>query len=101
MAKQPSDQETLKEANRPALSTTSGWQLHVMGRGHFQTLTLPPAGRWVIGRGEGCELRLEDPAISRQHAALIFGQGVTLEDSGAPTAPSSRAARSAAVNGPW
>jgi two-component system response regulator AtoC len=82
MAKQPSDQETLKEANRPALSTTSGWQLHVMGRGHFQTLTLPPAGRWVIGRGEGCELRLEDPAISRQHAALIFGQGVTLEDSG-------------------
>lgn len=30
----------------------------------------PPAGAWVIGRSEGCEVVLDDPAVSRRHARV-------------------------------
>jgi hypothetical protein len=40
-------------------------------------------GRFVIGRAETCELPLDDPLASRQHAALVTtANQVTLEDLG-------------------
>jgi pSer/pThr/pTyr-binding forkhead associated (FHA) protein len=40
-------------------------------------------GRFVIGRADGCELPLDDPLTSRQHAALaITDEQVTLDDLG-------------------
>jgi hypothetical protein len=40
-------------------------------------------GRFVIGRADSCELPLDDPLASRQHAALVItGDQVTLEDLG-------------------
>lgn len=40
-------------------------------------------GRFVIGRADTCELTLEDPLASRQHAALVTtADHVTLEDLG-------------------
>jgi hypothetical protein len=40
-------------------------------------------GRFVIGRAETCELALDDPLASRQHAVLVTaGNRVTLEDLG-------------------
>lgn len=40
-------------------------------------------GRFVIGRADTCELALDDPLASRQHAALVIGaEQVTLEDLG-------------------
>jgi hypothetical protein len=42
-----------------------------------------PLGRLVIGRAETCELPLDDPLVSRQHAALdVAEDGVTAEDLG-------------------
>jgi hypothetical protein len=42
-----------------------------------------PLGRFVIGRAETCELPLDDPLVSRQHAALdVSHDGVTAQDLG-------------------
>ena len=42
-----------------------------------------PGGRYLIGRSESCQLALDDPLVSRQHAALIVSdEGVVLEDLG-------------------
>ena len=40
---------------------------------------LPASGEVIIGRQAG-DLRLEDPAVSRQHARLVIADGVTLVD---------------------
>jgi pSer/pThr/pTyr-binding forkhead associated (FHA) protein/tetratricopeptide (TPR) repeat protein len=40
----------------------------------LRSLTLD-AGEAVLGRGEGCVIRLEDRAVSRQHAVLKSGPG--------------------------
>jgi hypothetical protein len=50
-----------------------------------------PAGRWtlplgtsVLGRGSGCELRIDDPRLSRRHAAFVVtGGGVAVRELGA------------------
>jgi hypothetical protein len=42
-----------------------------------------PLGRFVIGRSETCELPLDDPLVSRQHAGLdVTEDGVTAVDLG-------------------
>jgi hypothetical protein len=42
-----------------------------------------PLGRFVIGRADGCELPLDDPMVSRQHAALdVDHDGVVAQDLG-------------------
>ena len=47
----------------PVLMVTAG--LHAGTR-----LSPPPAGAWVIGRSEGCDVVLEDPAVSSRHARV-------------------------------
>jgi hypothetical protein len=40
-------------------------------------------GRFLIGRGEACQMCLDDPIASRNHAAIIVeGENLTLEDLG-------------------
>lgn len=42
-----------------------------------------PAGEFVIGRGAECQLAVDDPLVSRRHAALhVDGSGVVIEDLG-------------------
>jgi pSer/pThr/pTyr-binding forkhead associated (FHA) protein len=42
-----------------------------------------PEGRFVIGRAETCQLALDDPLVSRNHAALVVtSDTVTVEDLG-------------------
>lgn len=44
---------------------------------------LGEGGAITIGRGEGCDLRLDDRRVSRRHACLSFAQGrIWLEDAG-------------------
>lgn len=43
---------------------------------------LLPSGRFVIGRGKDCDLRLPDPAASPRHVALEAGEQVRLTDLG-------------------
>jgi hypothetical protein len=40
-------------------------------------------GRFLIGRSASCQLSLDDPMVSRQHAVLtVAGQNITVEDLG-------------------
>jgi predicted component of type VI protein secretion system len=40
-------------------------------------------GTYTVGRGEGCEIRLEDATVSRRHAVIIVTAGrVTITDLG-------------------
>lgn len=40
-----------------------------------------PAGTYLIGRGEGCAIRLRSPDVSERHAILILGADeASLED---------------------
>ncbi len=41
-----------------------------------------PDGEWLVGRGEGAALRIEDPSVSRQHAIFRAGVHLTIEDLG-------------------
>lgn len=43
---------------------------------------LPEEGTLVIGRGRDADLRIEDPTLSREHARLVLGAHVTVEDRG-------------------
>ncbi len=54
-----------------------------MSRAGVFTAPLPDTGDFVIGRGEDCELRLDDTKASRRHAVLHFNEDhVLIEDFG-------------------
>lgn len=54
------------------------WRL----RFHLQEIDLPP-GRTILGRGPDCPITLEDPLVSRRHAALEVSEvGCMLVDLG-------------------
>jgi len=56
--------------------------LVVIGSGSVATHPLPDAGDVMIGRSEKCDVRLDDPSISRRHAILRVGPPMTIEDLG-------------------
>ncbi len=43
---------------------------------------LPPTGEIVIGRDPGCDVRIDDPSLSRRHVRLRLADGITVEDLG-------------------
>lgn len=48
-----------------------------------QLLEVPPNGEFVIGRSRDCQLALEDPLVSRRHAAFRWsGAKLVIEDLG-------------------
>src|SRR4051812_13577598 len=59
-----------------------GYHLLVMGPELFATHPLPPRGVLAIGRAETCDVRLDDPLASRQHARLHVGEALQIEDLG-------------------
>jgi DNA-binding NtrC family response regulator len=46
------------------------------------TQPLPPTGELTIGRGQKCDIVIDDPSVSRQHAVLSIGPPLTLRDLG-------------------
>ena len=57
--------------------------LLVLRGGRAELFPLPAAGKLVLGRAEGVDLRIEDAAVSRRHAALhVSAEGVLIEDLG-------------------
>jgi serine phosphatase RsbU (regulator of sigma subunit)/pSer/pThr/pTyr-binding forkhead associated (FHA) protein len=53
------------------------------GRADVAPIVLKRGVRIVIGRQAGCEIEIEDPAVSRKHAAIVSDEtGVTVEDLG-------------------
>jgi pSer/pThr/pTyr-binding forkhead associated (FHA) protein len=59
-------------------------RLHVRDRaGHERRVPLAPGQRLRLGRGPGCEVRLADPDLSREHAEVCMAaEGATLRDLG-------------------
>ncbi len=47
-----------------------------------RTFALPGDGVVTIGRGEGSAVLIDDPAVSRNHAILRLGPGLTIHDLG-------------------
>jgi DNA-binding NtrC family response regulator len=78
----PSDLEDMRRL-RILVITEDGLSSHV----------LPPAGEITIGRGDDCELRIDDASISRQHARLRLGPPLSIEDLGSKNGTSVRGTR--------
>ena len=54
----------------PAETSRSGTLVVTGGLRSGTRLVSPSAGAWVIGRSEGCDVVLDDPAVSRRHARV-------------------------------
>jgi FHA domain len=74
----PSDPQTESRDQDPGgrLRTV----LLVFCDGPSRTFELPPEGTISIGRGEVCDLRIEDRSVSYRHARLHIGESLTIED---------------------
>src|SRR5947209_6748452 len=59
-----------------------GLTVRIIRDGVAEQHPLPKAGKVVIGRAKGADIRIEDASISRQHAALHVGPTLTIEDLG-------------------
>ncbi|WP_224245971.1 sigma 54-interacting transcriptional regulator [Hyalangium gracile] len=59
-----------------------GFRLITFVSGETRSYPLPSQGRITLGRGEGCDVRIEDPSVSRRHATLHLGPPFILEDHG-------------------
>ena len=82
---------------RPA-ELARGGELAVVGGPVAGTrITLPAAGALVIGRAKDCDLPIDDPEVSRRHAELRTGRGVTLTDVGSRNGTARRGFR---IDGP-
>ena len=57
------------------------------------TRPLPPRGQVAIGRAEENDVRLDHPSVSRRHAILHVGPGLSLEDLGSANGTSLRDSR--------
>ncbi len=73
---EPTPLITSRSADPPA-----GDLLLVAGEGHVSTYALGDR-ELVIGRGEGCDVRIDHRALSRRHAVLHRGPPVTVRDLG-------------------
>jgi two-component system response regulator AtoC len=58
----------------------SGLNLLVMSLDSFACLPLPATGSLFIGRSAACDVHLEDPLASRQHACLHLTAPICIED---------------------
>ncbi len=54
--------------------------LLVMSAEAFASLPLPHAGTLVLGRSTKCDVQVDDPLASRQHARLYIGPELEIED---------------------
>lgn len=62
--------------------------------GGFSTFPLPARGSVLVGRGDECDLRIEDPSVSRKHATIMVdGTGVRIVDLGSANGTFVRRAR--------
>jgi DNA-binding NtrC family response regulator len=66
--------------------------LMVFAGGATSTHALPPRGTITLGRSADNDVAIDDPSVSRRHAALHLGPEVFLEDLGSANGTSLRAA---------
>jgi DNA-binding NtrC family response regulator len=76
MAHDPRDIKTEADASPGAQRVVAFWE------GGFGTFTLPATGKVTIGRLNECEIRIDHPSVSRQHAELHVGPPLAVVDLG-------------------
>ncbi|WP_437683440.1 sigma 54-interacting transcriptional regulator [Sorangium sp. So ce131] len=57
-------------------------QLAIVAGSTIAFAPLPPRGAVVLGRDEGCDVRIDDRSVSRRHAVLHVGPTLRIEDLG-------------------
>jgi two-component system response regulator AtoC len=77
----PGVNETTPLVTATDLGVRTGDRLLVAGEGFFSTYDMGD-GELVIGRGEGCDVRIDHKALSRKHAVLRVGPPATIQDLG-------------------
>src|SRR5262245_66002244 len=75
------DRTTTQVSTGGASAGPARWLL-LVGDGHLAMHPLPEVGELVLGRDDGCDIRLEHAKISRRHARLLIGASVEVEDLG-------------------
>ena len=74
---------TLCSRVHPTAEGATPGQIMVVEAGSSSIVELPRSGQLLIGRAPDCQVRLQDPQVSRQHARLdILDEEVTLVDLG-------------------
>src|SRR6266478_6537081 len=75
---------TLVDDRQSQAGAPPGYHLVVMGPSVFQLVPLPARGQLVVGRGDGADLRVDEPRASRRHLRVRLGdqQEIEIEDLG-------------------
>jgi two-component system, NtrC family, response regulator AtoC len=75
-----------EEATATLTSTSMGSEgaayLHVFTKTGAFVIPLPLSGELIIGRAGECNAKIDDPSVSRRHARIVVGDGLSLEDLG-------------------
>jgi DNA-binding NtrC family response regulator len=72
---------TMKQPGEGALDAGTGeFTLLVMSAEAFASFPLPRSGTIVVGRSTKCDVQVDDPLASRQHARLHLGSRLEIED---------------------
>jgi two-component system response regulator AtoC len=74
--------ETTQGAPAPGGAGGERWTLVVVGPSDLRTHALALGAALVIGRDADCDVRLDDPSISRRHTRVVIGASCTVEDLG-------------------
>ena len=86
----------MKERSLPPERAVSGgarFSLVAFMPGEVRHYELPPKGSITLGRGEGCDVRIEEASVSRRHATLHIGPPFTIEDHGSANGTRLRVSR--------
>jgi two-component system response regulator AtoC len=86
----------MKERSLPPERAASGgdrFSLVAFMSGEVRNYELPSKGSITLGRGEGCDIRIEEPSVSRRHATIHIGPPFTIEDHGSANGTRLRVSR--------
>lgn len=88
----PLERTTLRPI--PANLPVSGsYRLLIINEQEHRTLRLPPEGEVSIGRSEAADVQVADPLMSRVHAVVRVGEGLSVRDRGSSNGTAVRGAR--------
>src|SRR5262249_18298532 len=74
----------------PGADHPNALSLLLVGEGYYSSFTLPERGAVRIGRSRKCQVGVEHPSISREHAILHVGPVLEFEDCGSRNGSSVR-----------
>src|SRR5215471_5077122 len=57
-------------------------KLVVVSKTAFASYELPTHGAVVLGRSQQCDIKIDDPSVTRRHARLQLGDRIEIEDLG-------------------